>query len=144
VKNAPNRDPISGSGHRIDIAVEFVEREGSCSRENVTLPRIRFTSKSNSMPLVKAGSRLGAISQPDLNGRRSFSAQCAFRPIQYLSAKAGGRCGWSACSTYRCSSSFGCCRRRMLDIRRGDLSRLASGDITITHLNDANGVAAFT
>jgi hypothetical protein len=33
--------------------------------------------------------------------------------------------------------------RRMLDIRRGDLSRLASGDITITHLNDANGVAAF-
>jgi 1,4-alpha-glucan branching enzyme len=34
--------------------------------------------------------------------------------------------------------------RRMLDIRRGDLSRLASGDITIAHLNDANGVAAFT
>jgi hypothetical protein len=32
-ENAPNRDPISGSGHRIDIAVEFVEREGSCSRE---------------------------------------------------------------------------------------------------------------
>ena len=34
--------------------------------------------------------------------------------------------------------------RRMLQIRRGDMSRLAAGDITITHLNDANGIAAFT
>jgi 1,4-alpha-glucan branching enzyme len=34
--------------------------------------------------------------------------------------------------------------RRMLDIRRGDLGRFAWGDITLTHLNDANGVVAFT
>jgi 1,4-alpha-glucan branching enzyme len=32
----------------------------------------------------------------------------------------------------------------MLKIRRGDMSRLASGEITVTHLNDANGIAAFT
>ena len=32
----------------------------------------------------------------------------------------------------------------MLQIRRGDIGRLAGGDITITHLNDANGIAAFT
>ena len=33
---------------------------------------------------------------------------------------------------------------RMLEIRRGDLGRLAAGDIAITHLNDANGIVAFT
>ena len=44
----------------------------------------------------------------DLSGPRSFSAQCAFRPTRYLSAIAGGRCGWSAWRTCRCSSNFGC------------------------------------
>ena len=34
--------------------------------------------------------------------------------------------------------------KRMLEIRRGDLGRLAAGDIAITHLNDANGIVAFT
>ena len=34
--------------------------------------------------------------------------------------------------------------RRMLEIRRGDLGGLAGGDITVTHVNDANGIAAFT
>ena len=33
---------------------------------------------------------------------------------------------------------------RMLEIRRGDLGRLAAGDIAITHLNNANGIVAFT
>jgi 1,4-alpha-glucan branching enzyme len=33
---------------------------------------------------------------------------------------------------------------RMLEIRRGDLARLAAGDIVITHLHDANGIVAFT
>jgi 1,4-alpha-glucan branching enzyme len=34
--------------------------------------------------------------------------------------------------------------RRMLDIRRGDLGRLAWGDVTLTHSNDANGIVAFS
>src|SRR3984893_376130 len=34
--------------------------------------------------------------------------------------------------------------RRMFDVRRGDLGRFAWGNITVTHLNDANGVIAFT
>jgi 1,4-alpha-glucan branching enzyme len=34
--------------------------------------------------------------------------------------------------------------RRMLDIRRGDLGRLARGDVTLMHSNDANGVVAFS
>jgi 1,4-alpha-glucan branching enzyme len=34
--------------------------------------------------------------------------------------------------------------RLVLDVRRGDLGRFASGDIRLTHLNDANGVVAFT
>lgn len=33
--------------------------------------------------------------------------------------------------------------RRMLKIRRGDLGRLAAGDIAITHVNEANGIVAF-
>jgi hypothetical protein len=39
VRDAPNRDPTSGSGHLIDIAAEFVEREGSCFARNVTPPK---------------------------------------------------------------------------------------------------------
>ena len=34
--------------------------------------------------------------------------------------------------------------RRIIDIRRGDLGRFAWGDIAVTHINDANGVIAFT
>jgi 1,4-alpha-glucan branching enzyme len=34
--------------------------------------------------------------------------------------------------------------RRILEIRRGDMSRLAGGDISLVHLDDANGIAAFT
>jgi 1,4-alpha-glucan branching enzyme len=34
--------------------------------------------------------------------------------------------------------------QRMFDVRRGDLGRFARGNITVTHLNDANGVIAFT
>jgi 1,4-alpha-glucan branching enzyme len=34
--------------------------------------------------------------------------------------------------------------RRMMDIRRGDMGRLASGDITITHRDERNGVIAFS
>jgi hypothetical protein len=32
----------------------------------------------------------------------------------------------------------------MFDVRRGDLGWFAWGNITVTHLNDANGVIAFT
>jgi 1,4-alpha-glucan branching enzyme len=34
--------------------------------------------------------------------------------------------------------------QRMFDIRRGDLGRFAWGNFTLTHLNDANGIIAFT
>ena len=34
--------------------------------------------------------------------------------------------------------------RRMLEIRRGDLGRLAGGDIRVTHIHNDNGVIAFT
>jgi 1,4-alpha-glucan branching enzyme len=34
--------------------------------------------------------------------------------------------------------------RRMLEIRRGDLDRLARGDVAVAHLHEDNGVVAFT
>ena len=48
------------------------------------------------------------LTAADLSGPRSFSAQCACRPTRCLSAIAGGRCGWSAWRTCRCSSNSGC------------------------------------
>src|SRR5262249_24263935 len=43
----------------------------------------------------------------DSSGGRSSSARCASRPTRCSSAIAGGRCGWSASRTCRCSSKLG-------------------------------------